>query len=89
MFPDRKLQLKILEKLKQSYPASVDISKLKESLYTHEDPDFNINLHYLHDHGLIRGDVDFFLFQITVSGIDLIADDGGLNAILKEKTGGF
>lgn len=91
MFPDRDLQLRILKELKTYYPENTATSELQKVVCSYDDLSFIPNLFYLHDHGLILGHESkdfglrkFLLIQITVNGIDFLADDGGLSAILNK-----
>lgn len=57
---------------------------------TKEHPIVTPNLHYLAEHGLIDGQISreiggkkgFIYAKITARGLDFLADDGGLSAIL-------
>ena len=87
---DRELQRRILERLRQSYPAPVyarDISPL--------EPDASklvFNLAYLGEHELLETKIDFSSdgnntprwtrAALTAQGVDFLEDDGGLSAIL-------
>jgi hypothetical protein len=85
---DRALQLEILEKLAAEYPAAVSDIHNKLS----SDAQLAIkNIHYLAAHGLISANFSSALGQripvpgpvkITHHGMDFLADDGGLSAIL-------
>lgn len=83
---DRALQLTLLTKLADEYPDVINIREM--SL---ENPAVTPNLHYLAEHGLVDanqdGDISLRKFQflharITAAGMDFLADDGGLSAIL-------
>ena len=89
---DRDLQRQILEELAQKYPEPVDFY-----LHEHfEEKMFQANLFYLQEHGLINGKLRGEVLEdhgrrigwatITKEGLDFIADDGGLSAILKTVT---
>lgn len=88
---ERELQLKLLLKMKESYPESIDIQKEFEN---HNDPNLHANLFYLEEHELIeakakREDVfgapcQIFRARITAKGLDFLEDDGGLSAILNK-----
>lgn len=82
---DRALQLDLLKRLAAEYPRTVPTQTwLKES------DAVNANLHYLSDHDLIDGSVSkelggsvsFLMARINAKGLDFLADDGGLSAIL-------
>lgn len=89
MFPDRRLQLKILEELKNVCPNSLAAQKL--SCFSEEN-DFAANIWYLEKHGLIvanftvRRKNDFILRKLSVTekGVDFLEDDGGIAAILNK-----
>ena len=62
-----------------------------------DGPDFNANLFYLEEHGLISGKSQHFrqaekvgeimmMAKITADGLDFLEGDGGLGAILKKVT---
>lgn len=83
---DRDVQKKVLTALAHQYPAYVDSRKLEICT----DEEFLANIHYLKEHGLAdysaRG-VDTngrraYAAVATAKGIDFLADDGGLGAIL-------
>jgi len=82
---DRALQHEILEKLAKRYPQRLDVQS-----WNREESRLIPNMHYLQGHGLIEGsttreiagDNHFINAQITVRGLDFLADDGGLTAIL-------
>ena len=83
---DRELQGKILQYLNERYPEEVRTDKITGN----GQDNFNRCMHYLYEHELIDGqisqefrEVDSFLTaKITAQGIDFLADDGGLSAIL-------
>ena len=82
---DRALQRELLNKLSEVYPEGLNTQPLVK-----ENPDVASNLFYLRENGLITGSVAelvgapsrFIYATITASGIDFLADDGGLSAIL-------
>lgn len=82
---DRSLQYEILTKLSDIYPESTDAQRI-----VRENPDVSPNLFYLHEHGMIKGTIArpmaepdrFVNMAITAAGMDFLADDGGLTAIL-------
>ncbi len=84
---DRKLQLDVLEALGEVYPDSLLVSNLPRFA---NDRNFMGTLFYLQEHGLISGgDIrqpgqcrSMVDAQITKTGLDFIADDGGLQAVL-------
>lgn len=84
---DREFQRELLNDLKQLYPRSAD---LQRSYGEQDDNRLLVNLWYLNEHGLIdlnatrlaSGGIKLHNAKITASGMDFIADDGGLSAIL-------
>lgn len=84
--PDRKLQRELLESLATAYPSKVYVKKDCEA-----NPEARRALAYLSEHGLVTltaaplmddGSLLILDAKITAKGIDFIADDGGLSAIL-------
>ena len=84
---DRKLQKEALQRMSTAYPAPVD--------FLRDNGDRSISdlhgvLAYLSEHGLaelrfqrlLDGSVGLFSGRITAKGLDFLADDGGLGAIL-------
>lgn len=81
---NREQQREMLEKLASSYPNySIDCIA--------QDSEADLaNLYYLQEHGLVNASLDrtlsgSFIFSgaiITAKGLDFLADDGGLSAIL-------
>ncbi|WEI20136.1 hypothetical protein PY247_10670 [Acinetobacter proteolyticus] len=94
MILDRQLQLELLEKLRDTYPKHCDLDKDYQS----DNDNYKkatSNLYYLMQHGLVSeksllissGLGGHFRMQfgsptITHRGLDFLADDGGLSAIL-------
>lgn len=82
---DRELQLKLLNDLAEKYPNQIGVQQ-----WAKDNPSVTPNMHYLADHGLISGqasknisgDQTYILAKITAAGMDFLADDGGLTAIL-------
>lgn len=82
---DRTLQLDLLNQLAEEYPRNANVQQL-----TMDNPSVTPNLHYLYGHGLVDGDISqemsgqkhFHFAKITHAGLDFLADDGGLSAIL-------
>ena len=80
---DRELQLKFLKELEEMYP---------EAYIAYKEPSRETvaNLVYLADHDLIKcetrtddnGRISIISAKITAAGLDFLADDGGLTAIL-------
>ncbi|NBB76476.1 MAG: hypothetical protein GVY02_03775 [Bacteroidetes bacterium] len=88
---NRKLQFDILVALRDVYPDSLLVSAMPG--FSH-DREFMGNLFYLQEHGVIvGGDIrepgqcrSMVDAQITKAGLDFLADDGGLEAILGKQT---
>lgn len=87
---DRALQREILELLADHYAgARQDVFPQRE-LTEEEDDKYTTNLLYLEEHGLIESGLEQFIdgswgsagAKITARGLDFLADDGGLTAIL-------
>lgn len=87
MLLDRVLQYRILQALQDVYPDSVLVSALP---FYEESRRFMANLFYLKDHGLLTGgDVrepgryrSMVDIEITMDGLDFLADDGGMPSVL-------
>ncbi|MDH2626504.1 hypothetical protein ACOUKR_08895 [Acinetobacter baumannii] len=91
---DRRLQLELLEKLRSVYPSHYELNN--DFIFgTAEYEKAAINLYYLKQHGLVEDislvkatgfggyfNLQFNLPTITHKGMDFLADDGGLSAIL-------
>lgn len=87
MILDRAYQLELLNRLAEHYPSScaginLEIGPENERRYV-------ANMVYLEEHGLVKSGVCYgmseYLFtepSITAAGMDFLADDGGLSAIL-------
>lgn len=84
---DRAFQRYLLTELRDVYPKPADI---RRSWGDQPDNKLLVNLSYLHEHGLVNfhsaammsGDIHMHSAKITAAGMDFIADDGGLSAIL-------
>ncbi|WP_282361245.1 hypothetical protein [Pseudomonas sp. PS01300] len=84
---DRALQYEILTALAAKYPGQIG-----NPYEIGDDPDATTkNIYYLAEHGLIRAKFSKelsaliqkpYLASITSAGLDFLADDGGLSAIL-------
>ncbi|WP_374351670.1 hypothetical protein [Chitinimonas sp.] len=91
MVVDRALQKELLGKLAEAYPESVSSSDLGET--TRGGP-ISTNLIYLDEHGLVEAlqskaigaAASVHTAKITARGLDFLADDGGLSAILTTVT---
>ena len=100
MFLDRDLQLELLRKMASAYPCSYHFTEEVISLDEDDLGKFYANLFYLQSHGLLepngimlsigigKGNYRYTLgnTRLTVKGIDFLADDGGLSAILNVVT---
>ena len=91
---NRKLQLSILEELKNEYPTLYPVQLL--SCYD-DNKHFHGNIFYLLEHNLIEGEKHYprekahqtpvlYTVKITARGLDFIENDGGLRAILEKIT---
>lgn len=87
---DRELQKQILNALAENYPNRAE-KIINDLMANNEDVIFLANMLYLEDHGLIISGLKQTLSgnilftggtQITKDGLDFVADDGGLSAIL-------
>lgn len=84
---NRELQFKILNALADTYPDSLLVSSLPQF---NEERVYMANLFYLKEHGLIDGgDIrepglcrSMVDAQITCKGLDFLANDGGVSALL-------
>lgn len=86
-FLDRELQRELLYAYRDAYPRAI-LSNLSDS---EDDRRRMVNISYLIDHGLLQGGGRFsatgdrssrWNATITARGMDFLADDGGLSAIL-------
>ena len=83
---DRELQRRILEALAEVYPDTMNVAALKLG----EKRQVTANLHYLHEYRLVgastfqpvSGSLNVYAAKITAEGLDFLAGDGGLGAIL-------
>lgn len=82
----RELQHTLLQRLCDAYPDAIDVQKWETDL-----PGTTVNLAYLAEHGLCKVDFSQAISQVrvkpirakaTAKGMDFLADDGGLSAIL-------
>jgi hypothetical protein len=84
---DRAFQQQLLFDLQGLYPQSADIQR---SYGDQSDNRLLVNLHYLSEHGLIEfkftekmdRSIRMHSAKITAKGMDFIAQDGGLSAVL-------
>ncbi|WP_176079513.1 hypothetical protein [Paraburkholderia tropica] len=87
---DRTYQRELLEMLAESYPRPHDIRQLFNEMDDAATERYAANLLYLEEHGLadsaikygMDGHMASGLPRITAKGMDFLADDGGLSAIL-------
>lgn len=88
---DRAMQRRILQTLSSSYPGPMDRDTLAEAVGETAPATLDANLHYLEQHGLVE--VNWLRAlglpgphatsaKIHATGLDFLADDGGLSAIL-------
>lgn len=85
---DRELQKEILRKLSEAYPAKLQPAEL--GFADEAEAALLFNVCYLEEHGLVEAQVqgyysgEQFLVQArcTAAGIDFLAEDGGLSAVL-------
>lgn len=92
MEPNRNLQNAILRELAAVYPNRATEVVEKLNALTESSDDLIGNMLYLEEHGLIVSGISRYLegnavvnsvqLKITARGLDLLADDGGLSAIL-------
>lgn len=94
MHLDRAFQLHLLQRLAESYPQPAYhlIDYLKE-LRGQDEKRYIANIAYLGEHGLVDAAVKYGMESVSVSaptitarGMDFLADDGGLSAILDTVT---
>lgn len=81
---DYALQLEMLKLLKAAYPAQCDVSD-----WPPDNVSVTRNLVYLHEHRLVEVDLSEGMYaayatdaKITARGLDFLAEDGGLTAVL-------
>ncbi|WP_186107293.1 hypothetical protein [Burkholderia gladioli] len=87
---DRQYQLELLQMMAERYPLSLDIREVIKTFDEVTERRYAATMTYLIEHGLATGVVDYdanwnFSFgnpKITAHGMDFLADDGGLTAIL-------
>lgn len=97
MYLDRKLQLELMQKMAFSYPRAYDFTEELKMLNDQEQAQVYANLFYLQSHELLEpksvmlnmgfGSIQSHNFvlgytRLTAKGLDFLADDGGLSAIL-------
>jgi hypothetical protein len=87
---DRTYQRELLEMLAQSYPSAHDVGEVLDGADADGHARYAANMIYLEEHGLVQsglvetavGHILHTLPRITARGMDFLADDGGLSAIL-------
>ena len=91
---DRELQLQILKTLAEAYPEGIYNLATAMQAVTSDERALLVNSRYLDGHGLVvsgfrrRGNlsdnsfIDVHEHLITPAGLDFLADDGGLGAML-------
>ncbi len=87
---DRQYQLELLNMLAESYPQCYDIRPHIREMDEEAEQRYAANMVYLGEHGLIESGIQFgadghgsySLPRINNKGMDFLADDGGLGAIL-------
>ncbi|MCG1054670.1 hypothetical protein KQH49_06760 [Mycetohabitans sp. B5] len=87
---DRAYQRKLLTILSECYPQSCRVQTILEDSNAEADAKYAANMAYLDELGLVIGGVRYglngdWIFEpprITARGMDFLADDGGLSAIL-------
>ena len=87
---DRAYQLELLEMLSESYPQCHDIRQHLSGMTKDAERRYEANMVYLDEHSLVEcgiqfgidGHSSYGLPRITNRGMDFLADDGGLGAIL-------
>jgi hypothetical protein len=85
MILDRDYQLRLLKMLCDAYPNEFDHRNFCHSLDENTGSKYEANMIYLEEHGLVKSGIVDHVFnppRITAKGMDFLADDGGLTAIL-------
>ncbi|WP_158756229.1 hypothetical protein [Dyella sp. S184] len=85
---ERGFQRRLLDQFAHQYPEEVSLTE--HEMFDGRHGDVLVNIHYLHEHGLIVAKLDKTLntplrvlsAKITAKGLDFMANDGGLGAIL-------
>ncbi|MFP1683367.1 hypothetical protein ACLD0W_12715 [Alloalcanivorax sp. C16-1] len=89
---DRDVQKRLLNTLADRYPNKLHVNDLQG--IANSGAELTANAAYLHEHGLVEAQttkslsqpVALFNAKITAQGMDFLADDGGLTAILRVVT---
>jgi len=87
---DRAYQLQLLQMLAEFYPNSFNPKEYFNEMPQEEEEKYAANMAYLDEHGLVESRIEtnmagvytFLPPKITAKGMDFLADDGGLSAIL-------
>ncbi|MGF6878383.1 hypothetical protein [Paraburkholderia sp. MM5477-R1] len=85
---DRALQRALLQALADDYPKAISAESWKALASQYGDDVVRANALYLDGHGLVTWNMGSagFRLSITPAGLDFLADDGGLTAILSVVT---
>lgn len=95
---DRSVQLNVLNELEKHFPDGFSIPRLMAAIRNVEKDTLFRNLMYLVGHGLVKESietkqgydssdvVEFLIYTITSEGLDFLAGDGGVSAILNTVT---
>lgn len=96
---DRQLQLELMQKMASTYPSPYDFEHDLHAMSEEQQSAIMTNLYYLQSHGLleeksviISRSLDFDTpmilntTRLSHKGMDFLADDGGLSAILNVVT---
>lgn len=92
---DRELQQQILLAAADVYPDSIPMDVFKDISSKHSRSTVAANIFYLSEHGLLKKEAPNALqgfcqisptAQCTKDGVDFVADDGGIGAILNTVT---
>ncbi|WP_331693517.1 hypothetical protein [Pandoraea sputorum] len=87
---DRAYQYELLQKLAENYPLETDVDTLCPDGDDESNRRYQANMVYLEQHGLVDAAIQFGIDghasygwpSINARGMDFLADDGGLSAIL-------
>lgn len=82
---DREYQLELLKMLSEVYPDELDHREFCRNMDEQTGRKYAANMTYLQEHGLVNSGIIDHVFnppRITARGMDFLADDGGLTAIL-------
>ena len=85
MILDRDYQRQLLKMLCDAYPNEFDHRDFCRAMDDETGRKYEANMIYLEEHGLVKSGIVDHVFnppKITAKGMDFLADDGGLTAIL-------